>query len=109
MTLWVDMIHQKGVLIYRNSYFNLKEYNTLLVIGGGDWAKDIMVSVSLNKKVSIRNPLDLGNIFISVKVVNGSYIAKYRLDSFTKMLSAGIIIDVVLDIRKNSWRTFQKV
>ncbi|RXK06450.1 CDP-glucose 4,6-dehydratase [Halarcobacter ebronensis] len=57
---------------YRNSYFNLKEYkkthNTLLatcragnVIGGGDWAKDrlitdIMVSVSLNKKVSIRNP-----------------------------------------------------
>jgi CDP-glucose 4,6-dehydratase len=57
---------------YRNSYFNLKEYkkthNTLLatcragnVIGGGDWAKDrlitdIMVSVSKNKKVSIRNP-----------------------------------------------------
>jgi CDP-glucose 4,6-dehydratase len=57
---------------YRNSYFNPKEYqkthNTLLascragnVIGGGDWAKDrlitdIMVSVSLGKKVSIRNP-----------------------------------------------------
>jgi CDP-glucose 4,6-dehydratase len=57
---------------YRNSYFNLKDYrkthNTLLatcragnVIGGGDWAKDrlipdIMVSVSLNKKVIIRNP-----------------------------------------------------
>lgn len=57
---------------YRSSYFNLKEYkkmhNTLLascragnVIGGGDWAKDrlltdIMVSVSKNKKVSIRNP-----------------------------------------------------
>jgi CDP-glucose 4,6-dehydratase len=57
---------------YRNSYFNLKDYkkthNTLLatcragnVIGGGDWAKDrlitdIMVSVSQGKKVSIRNP-----------------------------------------------------
>jgi CDP-glucose 4,6-dehydratase len=57
---------------YRNSYFNPKEYkkthHTLLascragnVIGGGDWAKDrlipdIMRSVSLNKKVSIRNP-----------------------------------------------------
>jgi len=57
---------------YRNSYFNTKEYkkthNTLLascragnVIGGGDWAKDrlitdIMLSVSHGKKVSIRNP-----------------------------------------------------
>jgi CDP-glucose 4,6-dehydratase len=57
---------------YRNSYFNIKDYknkhNTLLatcragnVIGGGDWAKDrlltdIMVSVSKGKKVSIRNP-----------------------------------------------------
>ncbi|MDD2509023.1 MAG: CDP-glucose 4,6-dehydratase [Aliarcobacter skirrowii] len=57
---------------YRNSYFNINEYkkthNTLLatcragnVIGGGDWAKDrlitdIMVSVSEGKKVSIRNP-----------------------------------------------------
>ena len=57
---------------YRNSYFNLKEYkkthNTLLascragnVIGGGDWAQDrlmtdIMLSVSQDKKVSIRNP-----------------------------------------------------
>ncbi len=57
---------------YRNSYFNPKEYkkthNTLLatcragnVIGGGDWAKDrlitdIMLSVSQAKKVSIRNP-----------------------------------------------------
>ncbi|MDW5549195.1 CDP-glucose 4,6-dehydratase [Methanosarcina sp.] len=57
---------------YRNSYFNPREYkknhNTLLascragnVIGGGDWAKDrlmtdIMLSVSQGKKVSIRNP-----------------------------------------------------
>jgi CDP-glucose 4,6-dehydratase len=57
---------------YRNSYFNINDYgqkhNTLLascragnVIGGGDWAKDrlitdIMLSVSKNKKVSIRNP-----------------------------------------------------
>lgn len=57
---------------YRNSYFNVNEYkkthNTLLascragnVIGGGDWAKDrlitdIMLSVSQDKKVSIRNP-----------------------------------------------------
>jgi len=57
---------------YRNSYFNLsgykKSHNTLLascragnVIGGGDWAQDrlmtdIMMSVSQNKKVSIRNP-----------------------------------------------------
>ena len=57
---------------YRNSYFNISEYktkhNTLLatcragnVIGGGDWAKDrlitdIMISVSQGKKVSIRNP-----------------------------------------------------
>lgn len=57
---------------YRNSYFNINEYkkthNTLLatcragnVIGGGDWAKDrlitdIMISVSEGKKVSIRNP-----------------------------------------------------
>lgn len=57
---------------YRNSYFNLNDYktkhNTLLascragnVIGGGDWAKDrlmtdIMFSVSQNKKVNIRNP-----------------------------------------------------
>ena len=57
---------------YRNSFFNMKDYkkthNTLLatcragnVIGGGDWAKDrlitdIMISVSQNKKVSIRNP-----------------------------------------------------
>lgn len=57
---------------YRNSYFNPKDYkkthNTLLatcragnVIGGGDWAKDrlltdIILSVSQNKKVSIRNP-----------------------------------------------------
>ena len=57
---------------YRNSYFNLQKYqqshNTLLsscragnVIGGGDWAKDrlmsdIMISVSKEKKVSIRNP-----------------------------------------------------
>ena len=57
---------------YRNSYFNPNEYkkthNTLLatcragnVIGGGDWAKDrlitdIMLSVSQNKKVNIKNP-----------------------------------------------------
>jgi CDP-glucose 4,6-dehydratase len=57
---------------YRNSYFNAKDYgrthNILLascragnVIGGGDWAKDrlitdIMLSVSQGKKVSIRNP-----------------------------------------------------
>lgn len=57
---------------YRDSYFNVKDYktkhNTLIascragnVIGGGDWAKDrlitdIMLSVSQNKKVSIRNP-----------------------------------------------------
>ena len=57
---------------YRNSFFNPKDYkkthNTLLascragnVIGGGDWAKDrlitdIMISVSQGKKVSIRNP-----------------------------------------------------
>lgn len=57
---------------YRNSYFNIKDYkrthSTLLatcragnVIGGGDWAKDrlitdIMISVSQDKKVSIRNP-----------------------------------------------------
>jgi len=57
---------------YRNSYFNTKEYkkihNTLLascragnVIGGGDWAKDrlitdIMISISQDKKVNIRNP-----------------------------------------------------
>lgn len=57
---------------YRSSYFNPAEYkkshNTLLascragnVIGGGDWAKDrlmtdIMLSVSQGKKVSIRNP-----------------------------------------------------
>lgn len=57
---------------YRNSFFNIKDYkkthNTLIatcragnVIGGGDWAKDrlitdIMISVSLGKKVSIRNP-----------------------------------------------------
>ena len=57
---------------YRDSYFNKDEYkkshHTLIascragnVIGGGDWAKDrlitdIMLSVSQNKKVSIRNP-----------------------------------------------------
>ena len=57
---------------YRNSYFNIDEYdkthNTLLascragnVIGGGDWAEDrlmtdIMLSVSQNKTVIIRNP-----------------------------------------------------
>jgi len=57
---------------YRNSYFNLNDYNkthnTLLascragnVIGGGDWAQDrlmtdIILSVSQDKKVSIRNP-----------------------------------------------------
>jgi len=57
---------------YRNSYFNVEEYkkshNTLLascragnVIGGGDWAEDrlmtdIMLSVSKDKKVRIRNP-----------------------------------------------------
>jgi len=57
---------------YRNSYFNSQVYkkthNTLLascragnVIGGGDWAKDrlmtdIMLSVSQGKKVIIRNP-----------------------------------------------------
>ena len=57
---------------YRNPYFNIGEYkknhHTLLascragnVIGGGDWAKDrlipdIMLSVSQDKKVSIRNP-----------------------------------------------------
>jgi CDP-glucose 4,6-dehydratase len=57
---------------YRNSYFNLKDYgtkhNTLLascragnVIGGGDWAQDrlitdIMVAVSKDEKVKIRNP-----------------------------------------------------
>ncbi len=57
---------------YRNSYFHPNEYkkthNTLLatcragnVIGGGDWAtdrliSDIMISVSQNKKVCIRNP-----------------------------------------------------
>lgn len=57
---------------YRNSYFNTADYkkthNTLLascragnVIGGGDWAKDrlitdIMLSVSKGQKVSIRNP-----------------------------------------------------
>ena len=57
---------------YRNSYFCVENYKkthqTLLatcragnVIGGGDWAKDrlipdIMLSVSNNQKVSIRNP-----------------------------------------------------
>ncbi len=57
---------------YRNSYFNPAEYgkshHTLLascragnVIGGGDWAKDrlmtdIILAVSQKQKVSIRNP-----------------------------------------------------
>ena len=57
---------------YRDSYFNIQEYkkshNTLLascragnVIGGGDWAKDrlitdIMLAVSQGEKVTIRNP-----------------------------------------------------
>jgi len=57
---------------YRNSYFNVNEYkkshHTLIascragnVIGGGDWAKDrlisdIMISVSRGEKVEIRNP-----------------------------------------------------
>ena len=57
---------------YRNSYFNIDKYkkthHTLLascrvgnVIGGGDWAKDrlmsdIMISISKDKKVDIRNP-----------------------------------------------------
>ena len=57
---------------YRNSFFNIKDYgyshSTLLascragnVIGGGDWAKDrlvtdIMFAVAQNKKVMIRNP-----------------------------------------------------
>lgn len=57
---------------YRNSYFNPKDYqkyhNTLLasciagnVIGGGDWAKDrlmtdIVLSTVQNKKIAIRNP-----------------------------------------------------
>lgn len=57
---------------YRNSFFNIKDYknlhNTLLasciagnVIGGGDWAKDrlmtdIMLSVSQNALIHIRNP-----------------------------------------------------
>ena len=57
---------------YRNSYFNKHEYgkthNTLLascragnVIGGGDWAKDrlmtdIMLSVSQGEVVSVRSP-----------------------------------------------------
>ena len=57
---------------YRNSYFNLLDYgknhNLLLascragnVIGGGDWAQDrlmtdIMLSVSRQEKVQIRNP-----------------------------------------------------
>lgn len=57
---------------YRDSFFNIKEYKkthiTLLascrsgnVIGGGDWAKDrlmsdIMVSASQDKKVIIRSP-----------------------------------------------------
>lgn len=57
---------------YRNSYFNLNEYgtkhNTLIascragnVIGGGDWAQDrlitdIMIAVSKNENVKIRNP-----------------------------------------------------
>lgn len=57
---------------YRNSYFNLENYkkthDTLLascragnVIGGGDWAKDrlmsdIMICASQGKKVNIRNP-----------------------------------------------------
>jgi CDP-glucose 4,6-dehydratase len=57
---------------YRNSFFNLSTYGTehhiLLascragnVIGGGDWAKDrlmtdIMLSASRNEKVKIRNP-----------------------------------------------------
>jgi len=57
---------------YRDSYFNLKDYgtkhNTLMascragnVIGGGDWAQDrlitdIMVAISNDEKVKIRNP-----------------------------------------------------
>ena len=57
---------------YRNSYFNLNDYgqkhHVLLascragnVIGGGDWAQDrlitdVMVAVSKNQKVKIRNP-----------------------------------------------------
>lgn len=57
---------------YRNSFFNINQYGktheTLLascragnVIGGGDWAKDrlitdIMKSINTNKTVSIRNP-----------------------------------------------------
>lgn len=57
---------------YRNSYFNSAQYtkshNTLLascragnVIGGGDWAKDrlisdLMISASEQKKARIRNP-----------------------------------------------------
>jgi CDP-glucose 4,6-dehydratase len=57
---------------FRNSFFNLNEYktthNTLLascragnVIGGGDWAKDrlvtdIVLSTLNNKKIQIRNP-----------------------------------------------------
>ena len=57
---------------YRNSYFNVNDYGnkhkTLMascragnVIGGGDWAQDrlitdIMLAVSKNEKVKIRNP-----------------------------------------------------
>ena len=56
---------------YRNSYFNVKTYNTHLksvaavragnVIGGGDWAKDRLIpdiarALSKNQPVIIRNP-----------------------------------------------------
>jgi CDP-glucose 4,6-dehydratase len=60
---------------YRNSYFNCKDFNkshnTLLascragnVIGGGDWAKDrlmtdIILSISQGKTVRIRNPYSI--------------------------------------------------
>jgi len=80
MTLWVAMTHialkkvAQSFLTssYRNSFFNVRDYkithNTLLascragnVIGGGDWAKDrlmtdIMMSVSQNKKVNDQKP-----------------------------------------------------
>ena len=68
---------------YRNSFFNPDEYkklhNTLLascragnVIGGGDWAKDrlisdIMVAASQGKKLvlEIHKPQDLGNMYLN--------------------------------------------
>jgi len=118
---------------YRNSFFNINDYkvkhNTLLascragnVIGGGDWAKDrlitdIVTATSEGKKVKIRNPNATrpwqfvleplsGYLLVGQKLLEGC--AEYATAwNFGPTDEGNIKVKDVLEIFKKYWKKIE--